>query len=77
MQVDFPKLCARVDDGFMSWRKPSMLLFGSDDPFIDLGTAFEFLDSKRTNMKISTVPARVRASRGPMHACTRVVGRAC
>lgn len=58
-QVDFPKLCARVDDGFMTWRKPSMILFGGDDPFIELGTAFDFLDNKRTNMKISTAPSRV------------------
>jgi len=25
-----------VDDGYRSWRKPSVLLFGNNDPFVDI-----------------------------------------
>ena len=49
----------KVDDGFVSWRKPSVLLFGSSDPFIDSGAPFAFLDSKRTNMKAMSPGAKV------------------
>jgi hypothetical protein len=49
-----------VDDGYCSWRQPAVLLFGASDPFIDIGTTFEFLDSKRTNMKTVSSPAKVR-----------------
>ena len=47
--MDFPKLLRKVDDGFRSWRKPTVCLFGSSDPFVDAASVFEFLESKRTN----------------------------
>ncbi|PNW85621.1 hypothetical protein CHLRE_03g195200v5 [Chlamydomonas reinhardtii] len=58
-QVDFPKLLRKVDDGFRSWRKPTVCLFGSSDPFVDAASVFEFLESKRTNMKALTVAAKL------------------
>lgn len=58
-QLDWPKLLTSVDDEFITWRKPSLLLFGSNDPFVDVSTAFAFLDSKRTNMKVASVAAKL------------------
>ncbi|KAG2498156.1 hypothetical protein HYH03_003913 [Edaphochlamys debaryana] len=57
--VDFPKLLQKVDDGFMSWRKPSICMFGSSDPFIPIDSVFAFLDNKRTNMKALTAAAKL------------------
>ncbi len=48
-QVDFPKLLRKVDDGFRTFRRPSVCMFGSSDPFVDAASVFEFLESKRTN----------------------------
>lgn len=42
-----------------TWRKPSVLLFGAADPFIELKSVFEFLDTKRTNMKAVTASAKL------------------
>ena len=36
-QVDFPRLLSRVDEGFMTWRKPTALCFGSSDTFLPVG----------------------------------------
>ncbi len=58
-QLDFPKLLKRVDEGYRTWRKPSLCLFGSSDPFVDVATVFEFLETKRTNMKCLTMPAKL------------------
>ncbi|GLC38917.1 hypothetical protein PLESTB_000461300 [Pleodorina starrii] len=58
-QVDFPKLLRKVDEGYASWRKPSLCLFGPSDPFVDVSTVFEFLESKRTNMKCLTLAAKL------------------
>ncbi len=32
-----------------------MLLFGGNDPFVSMASAFEFLDDKRTNMRVVTI----------------------
>lgn len=37
-----------------------MLLFGANDPFVDVKNPFNFLDSKRTSMKLVTAAAKVR-----------------
>eukprot|EP00195_Chlamydomonas_chlamydogama_P017034 CAMPEP_0202894956 /NCGR_PEP_ID=MMETSP1392-20130828/4247_1 /ASSEMBLY_ACC=CAM_ASM_000868 /TAXON_ID=225041 /ORGANISM="Chlamydomonas chlamydogama, Strain SAG 11-48b" /LENGTH=374 /DNA_ID=CAMNT_0049579815 /DNA_START=22 /DNA_END=1146 /DNA_ORIENTATION=- len=58
-KVDFGNLLQRVDEGFVSWRKPSALLFGSSDPFLDVGSVFQFLESKRTNMKAMSASAKL------------------
>lgn len=58
-QLDFPKLLKKVDEGYRTWRKPSLCLFGSSDPFVDVATVFEFLETKRTNMKCLTMPAKL------------------
>lgn len=56
---DFGALLRRVDEGFITWRTPSVILHGSDDPFLPLGGVFEFLDSKRTCMRAATVGAKL------------------
>lgn len=56
---DFSALLKRVDEGFVAWRRPSVVLHGSDDPFLPLGGVFEFLDSKRTCMQAATVGAKL------------------
>lgn len=59
-QVDFNKLIKEVDEGFYTWRKPTALCFGSSDPFLDVSSVFDFLESKRTNMKAMSIGAKVR-----------------
>lgn len=61
-QLDFNKLLQQVDSGYRSWRKPSLLLFGANDPFVDVKNPFAFLDDKRTNMRLVTASAKVRSS---------------
>lgn len=58
-QLDFSKLLQQVDSGYRSWRKPSLLLFGANDPFVDVKNPFAFLDDKRTNMRLVTASAKV------------------
>ncbi|KAF8067235.1 choline monooxygenase [Scenedesmus sp. PABB004] len=57
--LDFPALLRQVDEGYRTWRKPSVLLFGANDPFVNVKSAFEFLDSKRTNMRLVTASAKL------------------
>jgi hypothetical protein len=57
--VDWQPLLSKVDEGYSKWRKQSLLLFGADDPFISVKSAFDFLESKRTNMRIATASAKV------------------
>lgn len=42
----FPALVSRVDDAYRTWRRPSLLLFGANDPFVDTRVALEFLETK-------------------------------
>eukprot|EP00879_Flechtneria_rotunda_P020475 GHRR01021543.1.p1 GENE.GHRR01021543.1~~GHRR01021543.1.p1 ORF type:complete len:255 (+),score=70.96 GHRR01021543.1:187-951(+) len=58
-QLDFPALLKAVDEGYRTWRKPSLLLFGANDPFVPVKSAFEFLDTKRTNMRLVTATAKL------------------
>lgn len=58
-QLDFSQLLQQVDAGYRSWRKPSLLLFGANDPFVDVKNPFAFLDDKRTNMRLVTASAKV------------------
>jgi hypothetical protein len=58
-QLDFTKVLKEVDDGYRTWRKPSLLLFGANDPFIDVKNPFAFLESKRTSMRLVTATAKV------------------
>lgn len=42
-KVDFTNLLKRVDEGFVSWRKPAALCFGSSDPFLETAVYFRSL----------------------------------
>lgn len=53
-KVDFPALLKRVDQGYESWRKPSLLLFGTSDTLVPFKSVFDWLDSKRTCMKLAS-----------------------
>lgn len=59
--LDFPALCSSVDSGYEAWRRPALLVWGAGDPFCDLKVAFEFLESKRTCMRLAQLDAKVRA----------------
>lgn len=36
----------QVDAAYARWKQPSLLLFGSNDPFVDTRVALEFLETK-------------------------------
>lgn len=61
LKVDFGPLCKSVDEGYTSWRKPALLVWGNKDPFVDVQNAFDFLNTKRTSMKMAQFTAKVRA----------------
>ena len=58
-QVDFPTLLAEVESACRTWRKPTLLLFGQNDPFINIKTTFAFLDDMRTNFELAQLSTRV------------------
>ncbi|KAL6764006.1 Alpha/Beta hydrolase protein [Haematococcus lacustris] len=58
-KCDYGKLLKKVNEGFMTWKKPSVLMFGGSDPFLSVASAFEFLEDKRTNMKIISAAAKL------------------
>lgn len=61
-QVDFPAVLAEVDSACRTWRKPTLLLFGQNDPFISPKSTFDFLEDKRTNFELAQLATRVSAS---------------
>lgn len=52
--VDFPGLLKKVDVGFQTWRTPSLVVHGGGDTFLDLKGSLDWLESKRTCMKMAT-----------------------
>ena len=58
-RVDFKSLCQSVDDGFRTWKKDSVLLFGANDRYLESKIAYDFLETKRTNMRMVSLDARV------------------
>ncbi len=58
-QVDFPALLAEVESACRTWKKPTLLLFGQNDPFINIKTTFAFLDDMRTNFELAQLSTRV------------------
>ncbi|DBB04005.1 TPA: hypothetical protein ACH3X1_013066 [Trebouxia sp. C0004] len=58
-QVDFPTLLAEVESACRTWRKPTLLLFGQNDPFINMRTTFAFLDDMRTNFELAQLSTRM------------------
>ena len=59
LQCDFKALCTKVDEEFCTWRGDSLVLFGGADRYIPQKTAFDFLETKRTCIKIQTFEAKV------------------
>lgn len=58
-QVDFGVLCKAVDEGYVTWRRPSLLVWGNKDPFLDVQNPFDFLNTKRTCMRMAQFTAKV------------------
>ena len=52
--VDYEDLVDRIDQGFRTWRKESLVAFGTSDFYVDWNTASEWLEDKRTNIRFFT-----------------------
>lgn len=52
--TDFPALLAEVDEEFRTWRNESLVIHGGADTFLDLKGTLDWLDSKRTCMRMAT-----------------------
>lgn len=48
-----------MNEACRSWRKPTLLLFGQNDPFIPIKSIFDFLEDKRTNFELAELSTRV------------------
>ena len=59
VQVDFAALLAEVDSMCRTWKKPTLLLFGQKDPFINSKTTFAFLQNQRTNFELAQLAIKV------------------
>ncbi len=44
--VDWSALLGKVDDAYQRWRKPTVLLYGTADPFMKVSEAFQWLEDK-------------------------------
>lgn len=72
-QVDFPSLLAEVNERCRAWRKPTLLLFGQNDPFIAIKTVFDFLEDKRTNFELAQLSTRVSDSLTKITDCSEAL----
>ncbi|PSC72647.1 hydrolase or acyltransferase of alpha beta superfamily [Micractinium conductrix] len=52
-KLDWQGLLQRVDRGYESWRRPSLVLFGTSDQFIPFMSMLDWLETKRTCMKVA------------------------
>jgi pimeloyl-ACP methyl ester carboxylesterase len=53
-KLDWKELLEQVNEAFYTWTNPALLIHGSSDTFLDLGLTLDWLESKRTCMKMST-----------------------
>lgn len=60
-KLDWKQLLAEVDETFRTWRTEGLIIPGGADPLIKLDEPFQWLESKRTCLKVSGValPAEV------------------
>lgn len=68
--MDFKSLLSRVDEGYRTWRVPSLVMHGSKDPFISIREVFDWLESKRTTMRMQQLEGaavRIILSIRPSH----------
>jgi haloalkane dehalogenase len=52
--IDFPALLAEVNEEYYGWRNPALMVHGGADSFLDLKQVLEWLETKRTCMKMAT-----------------------
>lgn len=57
--VEYDSLLTKINQGFMRWKVDSLVAFGTSDRYVDWKTAIEWLDSKRTNMKMYAFPDKM------------------
>lgn len=53
-RLDWGDLLMRVDESFQSWKVPSLLIHGTKDPFLNLKDALQWLETKRTSMRMAS-----------------------
>eukprot|EP00873_Tetraselmis_striata_P041335 jgi/Tetstr1/461599/TSEL_006700.t1 len=58
-KCDLKELVSTVDELYESWRTDTLVLFGGSDSYITQQSAFDFLETKRTCIKIQTFEAKV------------------
>uniref|UniRef100_A0A061QYM8 Haloalkane dehalogenase n=1 Tax=Tetraselmis sp. GSL018 TaxID=582737 RepID=A0A061QYM8_9CHLO len=58
-KCDLKALLEKVDEGFRSWRKDTLVLFGGSDRYLEQKSVFDFLETKRTCIKLQTFEAKV------------------
>ncbi len=76
-QVDFPALLAEVESACRTWKKPTLLLFGQNDPFINIKTTFAFLDDMRTNFELAQLSTRVSQADNVAYTLTKPLQWGC
>lgn len=52
--LDFKLLLESVNDGYCTWKKPSLVVWGGSDTLLDLKNPLDWLESKRTCMRLAT-----------------------
>eukprot|EP00951_Prasinocladus_malaysianus_P048069 scaffold654286_cov62-Prasinocladus_malaysianus.AAC.1 len=59
LQCDLKALVTKVDEAFRTWRGETLVLFAGADRYIEQKSAFDFLETKRTNIKFASFEAKV------------------
>ena len=57
--LEYDKLLTKINEGFKKWKIESLVAFGTSDRYLDWKTAINWLDSKRTNMRMYTFPDKM------------------
>ena len=57
--VDYEQLLQEIDSGFRRFKTDTLLAYGTSDRYMDWNTATEWLDDKRTCMKLFTFPDKM------------------
>eukprot|EP00890_Picochlorum_soloecismus_P000606 jgi/Picsp_1/1546/NSC_05024-R1_alpha beta hydrolase fold protein len=52
--LDWKELLGEVNEAFYSWKNPTLLIHGTSDTFLDLSLTLDWLESKRTCIRMET-----------------------
>lgn len=53
-KLDWKELLGEVNEAFYTWKNPALLIHGTSDTFLDLNLTLDWLESKRTCMRMAT-----------------------